>query len=70
MLANHKNHLYIIGYAKSQRDFDFFFTQEGKVILICDDEPTSYEEDMSGLKSEGYLEAMKYKMDSMYTNKV
>ena len=39
-------------------------------MLIKNDEPTAYEESLNSSKSDQLLNAMKSKMDSMYTNQV
>jgi hypothetical protein len=41
-----------------------------KVMLLDNDEPTSYGEAMVGLESNKWLEAIKSEMGSMYENKV
>ena len=45
-------------------------TQHGDVLLMDQDEPTTYQEDIKGPNSEKWLEAMRSKMESMYTNQV
>ena len=41
-----------------------------EVMLLDNDEPTSYGEAMVGPDFDNWLEAMKYEMGSMYENKV
>ena len=50
----------------SQRD-GFLISEQKNVLLIENDEPTTYEE---SLNSSQWLKAMKLEMDSMYTNQV
>ena len=40
------------------------------ISAVESDEPTSYKEPMEGSEFEKWIEAMKSKIDSMYTNKV
>ena len=50
--------------------YGFLMTQHGDVMLMEQDEPTTYQEAVNGRDSEKWLEAMKSEMDSMYTNQV
>ena len=50
--------------------YGLLMTQEGDVLLMDQDEPTTYEEAVNGLESEKWLEAMGSEMESMYTNQV
>ncbi|KAK8597187.1 hypothetical protein V6N12_065663 [Hibiscus sabdariffa] len=50
--------------------YGFLVTTHGDVILVDQDEPKTYQEVVSSLDSEKWLEAMRYKMDSMSNNQV
>ncbi|PKI46220.1 hypothetical protein CRG98_033392, partial [Punica granatum] len=50
--------------------YEFLVTQDNDVLLIDNDEPTTYAEAVIGPDSEKWLEAMKSEMESMYTNQV
>ena len=50
--------------------YGWLVTQDEEVLLIEDDEPSTYEEAVASNDSEKWLEAMKSEMDSMYTNQV
>ncbi|PKI69439.1 hypothetical protein CRG98_010142 [Punica granatum] len=50
--------------------YGFLVTQDNNVLLIDNDEPTTYAEAVIGPDSEKWLEAMRSKMESMYTNQV
>ena len=43
-------------------------TQHGDVLLMDQDEPKTYQEAIKGLDSKKWLEAMRFEMESMYTN--
>ncbi|PKI58419.1 hypothetical protein CRG98_021177 [Punica granatum] len=45
-------------------------TQDNDVLLVDNDEPTTYAEAMTGPNSEKWLEAVGYEMESIYTNQV
>ena len=48
----------------------FLISESNDVVVMDDDDPTSYEEAMSNVDSLKWHEAMKSEMDSMYENKV
>ena len=48
----------------------FAITQDGDPLPRDHDEPTSYEEAISGPESQKWLKAMKSEMECMYTNKL
>ena len=50
--------------------YGFLISEQKDVLLIENDEPTTYEESLNSLESDQWLKAMKSKMDSMYTNQV
>ena len=50
--------------------YGFLISEQNDILLIKDDEPTTYEEYMNSLKSDKWFIAMKSKMDSTYTNQV
>ena len=50
--------------------YGFLVTDNRDVMLIDQDEPTSYQEAMKGPNSEKWLSAMKSEMQSMYDNQV
>ncbi|PKI44228.1 hypothetical protein CRG98_035386 [Punica granatum] len=50
--------------------YGFLVTQDNDVLLIDNDEPKTYAEAVIGPYFEKWLEAMRSKMDSMYTNQV
>ncbi|KAI5442786.1 hypothetical protein KIW84_011708 [Lathyrus oleraceus] len=50
--------------------YGYLITDQGDVLLMDQDEPVTYQEAITGPKSEKWLEAMKSEMDSMYTNQV
>ena len=50
--------------------YGFLSSEQKDVLLIENDEPTTYEESLNSSKSDRWLKAMKSKMDSMYTNQV
>ncbi|WJX29428.1 hypothetical protein P8452_18069 [Trifolium repens] len=50
--------------------YGYLITDQGDVLLMDQDEPVTYQEAITGPESEKWLEAMKSKMDSMYTNQV
>ncbi|KAJ8773530.1 hypothetical protein K2173_005776 [Erythroxylum novogranatense] len=47
-----------------------FVNEQNDVLLIEDNEPTTYEEVLKSSESEKWLHAMKSEMDSMYENQV
>ena len=51
----------------SQRD-EFLISEQKDVLLIENDEPTTYEESLNSLESDQWLNAMMLEMDSIYTN--
>ena len=53
-----------------ERYYGFLLTQDDDVMLIDNDEPLTYQDDMNSPDSERWLEAMKSEMESMYQNKV
>ena len=50
--------------------YGFLISEQKDLLLIENDEPTTYEESMISSKFDQWLKAMKSKMDSMYTNQV
>ncbi|PKI74361.1 hypothetical protein CRG98_005241 [Punica granatum] len=48
--------------------YEFLMTWDHDVLLIDNDEPTTYAKAMTGSDSEKWLEAMRYEMESMYAN--
>ena len=52
------------------RYYGFLVTTHGDVLLMDEDEPTSYQEAVAGPESEKWLGAMRSEMDSMYVNQV
>ena len=48
----------------------FLISEQKELLLIENDEPTTYEESLNSLESDQWLSAMKSEMDSMYTNQV
>ena len=50
--------------------YGFLMTEEDDILVVDQDEPTTYEEAISSPDSEKWLEAMRSEMESMYTNKV
>ena len=50
--------------------YGFLISEQKDVLLIEDDEPTTYEESLNSSESDKWLKAMKSEMDSMYTNQV
>ena len=50
--------------------YGFLVTHTGDVMLMDQDEPTTYQQAMSGPDSEKWLVAMKSEMESMYENQV
>ncbi|PKI72040.1 hypothetical protein CRG98_007586 [Punica granatum] len=50
--------------------YGFLATQDNDVLLIDNDEPTTYAKVVIGPDSEKWLEAMRFEMESMYTNQV
>ncbi|KAJ8753578.1 hypothetical protein K2173_022819 [Erythroxylum novogranatense] len=50
--------------------YGFLVNEQNDVLLIEDDEPTTYEEVLKSSESEKWLQAMKAEMDSMYENQV
>ena len=50
--------------------YGFLISKQNDVLLIENDEPTTYEESLNNSESDQWLKAMKSKMDSMYTNQV
>ncbi|PKI66182.1 hypothetical protein CRG98_013435 [Punica granatum] len=50
--------------------YGFLVTQDNDVLLVDNDEPTTYAEAVTGPDSEKWLEAMRSEMESMYTNQV
>ena len=50
--------------------YGFLVTQDGDVMLMEQDEPTTYQEAINSPDSEKWHEAMKSEMDSMFTNQV
>ncbi|PKI76919.1 hypothetical protein CRG98_002706 [Punica granatum] len=50
--------------------YGFLVSQDNDVLLIDNDEPTTYAEAVIGPDSEKWLEAMRSEMESMYTNQV
>ena len=45
-------------------------TEHDHVLLIDQNEPTTYQETITGLESEKWLEAMRFEMESMHENQV
>ena len=50
--------------------YGFLISEQKDILLVENDEPTTYEESLNNLESDKWLTAMKSKMDSMYTNQV
>ena len=50
--------------------YGFLLTNEDDVLLVDQDEPTSYEEAMANPDSDKWFEAMKSEIQSMYDNQV
>ncbi|KAK8593591.1 hypothetical protein V6N12_045668 [Hibiscus sabdariffa] len=50
--------------------YGFLVTSHGDIILVDQDEPKTYQEAVSSLDSEKWLEAMRSEMDSMSNNQV
>ena len=50
--------------------YGFLISEQKDVLLIENDEPTTYEESLNSSESDQWLKAMKSEMDSMYTNQV
>ena len=50
--------------------YGFLISEQKDVLLIENDEPTTYEESLNSSESNQWLKAMKLEMDSMYTNQV
>ena len=48
----------------------FLISEQKDVLLIENDEPTTYEESLNSSESDQWLKSMKSEMDSMYTNQV
>ena len=48
--------------------YGFLISEQKDVLLIENDEPTTYEESLNSSESDQWLNAMKSEMDSMYTN--
>ena len=50
--------------------YGFLISEQNDLLLIENDEPTTYEESLNSSKSYQWLKAMKSEMDSIYTNQV
>ena len=50
--------------------YGFLINEQNDILLIENDEPTTYEEYLNSLESDKWLIAMKSEMDSMYENQV
>ena len=50
--------------------YGFLIREQKDILLIENDEPTTYEESLNSSESDQWLNAMKSEMDSMYTNHV
>ena len=50
--------------------YGFLISEQKDVLLVENDEPTTYEESLNSSESNQWLNAMKSEMDSMYTNQV
>ena len=50
--------------------YEFLISEKKDVLLIKNDEPTTYKESLSSLEYYQWLKAMNSEMDSMYTNQV
>ena len=50
--------------------YGFIISKQKDVLLIENDEPTTYEESLNSSEFDQWLNAMESKMDSMYTNQV
>ena len=48
--------------------YGFLNSEQKDVLLIENDEPTTYEESLNSLESNQWLKAMKLEIDSMYTS--
>ena len=50
--------------------YAFLISEQNDVLLVENDEPTTYEESLNSSESDQWLTAMKSEMDSMNTNQV
>ena len=50
--------------------YGFLISEQKDVLLIDNDEPTTYEESLNSSESDQWVNAMKLEMDSMYSNQV
>ena len=50
--------------------YEFLISEQNDVLLIEDDEPTTYEDYMNSLESYKWIISMNLEMDSMYENQV
>ena len=50
--------------------YGFLISKQKNILLIENDEPTTYEESLNSSKSDQWLNAMKSEIDSMYINQV
>ena len=50
--------------------YGFLISEQKDLLLIENDEPTTYEESLNSSKSYQWIKAMKSEMDSIYTNQV
>ncbi|PKI67475.1 hypothetical protein CRG98_012059 [Punica granatum] len=50
--------------------YGFLMTQDNDILLVDNDEPTTYAEAVIGLDFEKWLEAMRFEMESIYTNQL
>ncbi|KAJ8755827.1 hypothetical protein K2173_024372 [Erythroxylum novogranatense] len=69
--AQPSTHTKFIGHVDTPaREIWIFVNEQNDVLLIEDNEPTTYEEVLKSSESEKWLHAMKSEMDSMYENQV
>jgi len=50
--------------------YRFLILTHGNALLVENNEPNTYEEAMSNIDSRKWLDAIKFEMDSMYTNQI
>lgn len=50
--------------------YGYLITNKGVVLLMDQDEPETYQEVITNHESKKWLDAIKFEMDSMYTNQV
>ena len=50
--------------------YGFIIENDNSINIIQDDDPLTYSKAVMSRDSDRWLEAMKFKMDSMYTNQI